>query len=228
MYRIQSKLHRVAVTELRPTQMTVGLKEVERKQQEWAALGKKKRRSAMAEVLFPAVIGPRKAYFILDHHHSAVALANEHADEVGRCSRDLSTLAPDFWIYLDHLSWVHPCDQRQRRSLKRDTLLSGRSALTFRTRFCPVRSWPGRLRQIRCAFWVSLDQLFRAHVRSDWVRSHYPERSSGLCGSPHRRARYLPGWVGERGTRLFSPGCAHAPSGEETPQSPVGAVHREA
>lgn len=53
MYRIESKLERVPVTALRPTQMTVGLQEVERKPQEWAALGKKQRRAATAEVLFP-------------------------------------------------------------------------------------------------------------------------------------------------------------------------------
>jgi hypothetical protein len=206
MYRIQSKLHRVAVTKLRPTQMTVGFREVERKQQEWAALGKKKRRAAMAEVLFPAVIGPRKAYFILDHHHSAVALAHEQAEEVEvGVVTDLSKLkAADFWIYLDHLSWVHPYDQHgKRRSL--NEMPSSLSAL----RDDPYRSLAGEVRDMGgfaksdAPFLEFLwTNYFRAHVRSDWVRSHYRKalkRALRLAASP--KTRYLPGWVGERGDR---------------------------
>jgi hypothetical protein len=204
MYRIQSKLHRVAVTELRPTQMTVGLKEVERKQLEWAALGKKKRRAAMAEMLFPAVIGPRKAYFILDHHHSAVALVNEHADkvEVG-VVEDLSALKPaDFWIYLDHLSWVHPYDQRGRRRSFNE-MPSSLGAL----RDDPYRSLAGEVRDLggfaksNAPFLEFLwTNYFRANVRSDWVSSHYRKalkRALRLAESP--KTQYLPGWVGKRG-----------------------------
>jgi hypothetical protein len=206
MYRIESKLQRVAVTALRPTQMTIGLKEVERKQQEWAALGKKKRRTAMEEVFFPAVIGPRKAYFILDHHHSAVALVNEHAQEVQvGVVKDLSVLdATDFWIYLDHLSWVHPYDQRgKRRSLKE--MPSSLRAL----RDDPYRSLAGEVRDLGgfaksdAPFLEFLwTNYFRANVRPDWVKSHYPKalkRAMRLALSA--KTCYLPGWVGQRGSR---------------------------
>ena len=206
MYRIESKLRKVAVTDLRPTQMTIGLKEVERKQQEWAALGKKKRRAAMAEVLFPAVIGPRNGYFILDHHHSAVALVNEHAQEVQvGVVKDLSVLdATDFWIYLDHLSWVHPYDQRgRRRSLKE--MPSSFRAL----RDDPYRSLAGEVRDLGGFAKSNTPYLeflwtnyFRANVRADWVKSHYRKalkRAMQLALST--KTRYLPGWVGERGGR---------------------------
>jgi hypothetical protein len=203
MYRITSKLQRVPVTDLRPTQMTVGKKEVERKQQEWAGLGKKKRRAAMSEVLFPAVIGPRDAYYILDHHHSAVALVNEHADEVQvGVVKDLSALeATDFWIYLDHLSWVHPYDQRgKRRSLKE--VPSSLRAL----RDDPYRSLAGEVRDLGGFaksdtpflefLWTN---YFRANVRADWLRSHYGKalkRAMRLALSA--KTRHLPGWVGSR------------------------------
>jgi hypothetical protein len=206
MYRIQSRLHRVAVTDLRPTQMTVGFREIERKQQEWAAMGKKKRRAAMAEVLFPAVIGPRKAYFILDHHHSAVALAHEKAEEVEvGVVRDLSALAAaDFWIYLDHLSWVHPYDQHgKRRSF--NSMPSSLAAL----RDDPYRSLAGEVRDLGGFaksdtpflefLWTN---YFRAHVRADWVRAHYGKAlKRALRLAQSSKTRYLPGWVGERGER---------------------------
>ena len=206
MYRIQSKLKIVAVKDLRPTQMTIGLKEVERKQQEWAGLSKKKRRSAMEEVLFPAVIGPRKRYFILDHHHSAVALVRERAQQVQvGVVTDLSALkSADFWIYLDHLSWVHPYDQSgKRRSLKE--MPSSLRAL----RDDPYRSLAGEVRDLGgfsksdAPFLEFLwTNYFRANVRADWVKSHYRKalkRAMRLALS--EKTRYLPGWVGKRGGR---------------------------
>jgi hypothetical protein len=204
MYRIESKLQEVPVAALRPTQMTIGLKEVERKQQEWAALGKKKRRATMREVLFPAVIGPDEAYFILDHHHTAVALVNEHASKVQvGVVKDLSALRPmDFWIYLDHLSWVHPYDQHGRRRSLKD-MPSDLKAL----RDDPYRSLAGEVRD-RGGFAKSdapfLEFLwtnyFRANVRSEWVRSHYRKAlKRALHLALSAKTKHLPGWVGERG-----------------------------
>ena len=205
MYRIKSKLQEVPLSELRPTQMTIGLKEVDRKQQEWAELGKKKRQKAMAEALFPAVIGPAKAYYILDHHHTAVALVKEHARgmiQVGVVT-DLSALSvTEFWIYLDHLSWVHPYDQHgKRRPLKE--MPSSFKAL----RDDPYRSLAGEVRDsggfaksdtpFLEFLWTN---FFRAHVRSSWVHSHYRKalkRAMELAAS--HKTCHLPGWVGTRG-----------------------------
>jgi hypothetical protein len=203
MYRVGSRLRRVLVKDLRPTQMTIGLQEVKRKQQYWAALGKKKRRKAMGEVLFPAVIGPRGAYFILDHHHTAVALVHEHARDVQvGIVKDLSALKPvDFWIYLDHQSWVHPYDQRgRRRSLK--SMPSSLSAL----RDDPYRSLAGEVRDLGgfaksdAPFLEFLwTNYFRAQIRSGTLKSHYHKAlKQALRLAASERTRYLPGWVGER------------------------------
>ncbi|MEJ8859771.1 ParB-like protein [Variovorax robiniae] len=71
----------------------------------------------MRNELFPAVIGPKKTYYILDHHHAAVALVQEKSDRVAvGVAKDLSHLKPaSFWIFLDHFSWVHPYDDKGRR-----------------------------------------------------------------------------------------------------------------
>jgi hypothetical protein len=203
MYRIDSKLQMIAVADLRPTQMTVGLKEVARKRQQWTAMGKKKRRAAMSEVLFPAVIGPGNAYYILDHHHTAVALVEEQAQDVQvGVVKDLSALAAgDFWIYLDHLSWVHPYDQKgKRRSFKQMP-----SSLQ-KLRDDPYRSLAGEVRDLGgfaksdAPFLEFLwTNFFRTNVRADWVRAHYAKalrRAMRLAQSA--KAQYLPGWVGER------------------------------
>ena len=201
MYRIRSKLESIALEQLRPTQMTVGLKEVERKREEWAALGKKKRRAAMKEVFFPAVIGPHGAHFILDHHHLAVALAQEHAKHVQvGVVKDLSVLdAAAFWIYLDHLSWVHPYDERGRRRSFKDMPDSLRSL-----RDDPYRSLAAEVRD--SGGYAKADQPFLEFLWTNFFRANVPAK---ILKSDHRKAlkkalrlalsakaAHLPGWVG--------------------------------
>jgi hypothetical protein len=113
MYKISAQLQEVALQELRPTQMTVGMRETDEKRREWKNLPAKRRAREMCEQLFPAVKGPKGRYYILDHHHLALALLSEKVDTVRvGLVLDLSDLSiDDFWIYLDHRSWVHCYDQ---------------------------------------------------------------------------------------------------------------------
>ena len=203
MYRIENRLKRVLLEKLRPTQMTVGDREVQSKQQGWAALSKKKRRAAMEEVFFPAIVGPHDVYYILDHHHSAVALVNEGAHDVQvGIVKELSALkTEEFWIYLDHVSWVHPYDPRgKRRSLKE--MPSSLSAL----RDDPYRSLAGEVRD-RGGFAKSdmpfLEFLwtnyFRANVSSKVLKSHYKKAIKQALGLAHsEKTQHLPGWVGPK------------------------------
>jgi len=201
VYRIERQLERVLVKDLRPTQMTIGFKEVQRKRESWAKLNKKKRRAAMEEFFFPAVIGPRNAYFVLDRHHAAVALIKEGAEDVQvGVVKDLSSLEEmEFWIYLDHLSWVHPYDQKgKRRSLK--DMPSSLSDL----RDDPYRSLAGDVRDLGgfakadAPFLEFLwTNYFRANVGADLVKSHYAKAVKRALQLAHSsEARYLPGWAG--------------------------------
>jgi hypothetical protein len=112
MFRIDPQLQDVLLKDLRPTQMTIGLREVDEKRKDWAKLTPKRRRREMSDQLFPAVKGPRGRLYVLDHHHLALALLREKVDKVRvGFACDLSELSPeDFWIYLDHRSWVHCYD----------------------------------------------------------------------------------------------------------------------
>ncbi len=160
----------------------------------------------MSEVLFPSVIGPRGAYYILDHHHTAVALVRERADQVQvGIVKDLSILSvTDFWIYLDHLSWAHPYDSHgKRRSLKQIPATLGS------LRDDPYRSLAGEVRDLGGFSKSDTPYLeflwtnyFRAHVPAGWVRSHYGKALRRALHLAHSdKSRYLPGWVGERGGR---------------------------
>jgi hypothetical protein len=102
---------------LRPTQMSVGLAEVAVKRREWALLGKKERHRRLERQVFPAVLGPGKRCFIIDHHHLGLALIEERVPKVWvSLQDDLSWLtAPVFWRTMEFRAWAHPFDEHGQR-----------------------------------------------------------------------------------------------------------------
>jgi len=113
-------LARAPLARLRPTQFTVGYAEVEVKARQWARLGKKQRKIELD--VFPAVLGPGKDHFIVDHHHLGIALLEEGMKEVFvAVLDDLSWLKPSvFWRTMEYRSWTHPFDRRGNRQDYRD------------------------------------------------------------------------------------------------------------
>jgi len=95
---------------LRPTQMTVGYREVTLKRDHWKTLNKKERSAAIDSHSFPAVLGPEKLYYIVDHHHLGRALLEEGVKQVKvMVLKDLSWLDFEiFWRMMEHNQWVHP------------------------------------------------------------------------------------------------------------------------
>jgi hypothetical protein len=58
MYTLGPAVQSVPLKDMRPTQITVGFRKVEKKCDAWAAMNSKKRRAEMSRQLFPAVEGP--------------------------------------------------------------------------------------------------------------------------------------------------------------------------
>jgi hypothetical protein len=202
MYRIESELKEVPLEELRPTQITVGFKEVDAKRKSWSKLSANDRKKAMDEEFFPAVRGPGKKYFVLDRHHAALALAHEKAEcvQVGLV-RDLSALSPgEFWVFLDHYSWMHCYDARGKR----------RAFDKVPKRFedmadDPYRSLAGDLRDQ--GGYSKVDVPFLEFLWANHLRKKVPERM--LVGDPKgalsramkiaasKKSSFLPGWCGK-------------------------------
>jgi hypothetical protein len=98
---------------LRPTQLTVGMAEVEDKKNHLVSLDAKGRKKFMEEHPIPAVLGPGGMLFIVDHHHLGRA-ALEAGLEAGlvQVEDDLSKLSGDvFWREMDRRALVHPLDE---------------------------------------------------------------------------------------------------------------------
>lgn len=91
---VQPVLQPVRLEDLRPTQLTVGMLEVERKRVQWRERPLDKEGVWLGRHMIPAVTGPKGEHWIIDHHHLALALLLEGVEQV------LASVV----VHLDHLS----------------------------------------------------------------------------------------------------------------------------
>ena len=195
------RLVEVEILALRPTQMTAGFAEVALKRAEWASLAKKERRALLASHWFPAVLGPRGRYYIVDHHHLGLAL---HEEGVARVNAmvldDLSYLTPTiFWRVMELNGWVHPFDAGGERRPYTDIPDSIPQLVDD-----AHRSLAGFLRA--AGGFAKDTSPFAEFLWADYLRQHITrgqirkamdvalDEALGLARSP--MARYLPGWSG--------------------------------
>lgn len=97
-------LQPISITDLRPTQMTVGMREVGEKRSHLRKHVAKKIGKYLGAHMIPVVLGPKLRHHIIDHHHLALALHEEGLKHVlVSVVANLSALELDaFWIVLDH------------------------------------------------------------------------------------------------------------------------------
>ena len=122
MHEPEPVLHPIKINELRPTQMTVGLREVARKRANWQARMKKDGGDFLLRHMIPAVRGPKERLWMIDAHHLARALHDEGVGSVlVRVIADLSDLPkPLFQRYMDNRGWLHPFDPTGTRQANKD------------------------------------------------------------------------------------------------------------
>jgi hypothetical protein len=191
----------VPLTDLRPTQMTVGFREVEIKRRQWREADEEARAKLLRRHVVPAVVGPKGRYFIVDHHHFAKALLDEKATLIAvYIVADLEGLAKDeFWIYLDNSDWCHAYDATGNRC-KLSDIPRNLSALADD----PFRSLVGEL--IRAGGCAKDSKPFFEFLWADFLRRRIKhqlvERDFGtalvkaLDLAKSTDAKSLPGWSG--------------------------------
>jgi len=197
----EPRLTTVLVTDLRPTQMTVGLREVAEKRRAW----KEKRKSAEGEFLgrhlIPVLLGPKRRPYVIDHHHLSRALLDEGVKEVATTVvADLSSLTKDaFWVFADNRGWCHPYDARGVRRGFADipTTIAG-------LKDDPYRSLAGELR--RAGGYAKETVPFTEFLWADFLRRLIKVKlveddfatalSKALKLAKSPRAQHLPGWCG--------------------------------
>jgi hypothetical protein len=200
VFRISSELEQATLEELRPTQMTVGMKAVIEKSARWKQLSEQERSARMRAQLFPAVKGVGGLYFILDGHHTALALFNDKAKsvQIGLVA-DLSHLSPDeFWVFLDHRSWVHCYDEDgQRQPLAHIPLrLQELRDDPYRSLAASVQRQGGFCQPDEPFFEFLWANHFRGRIDPLLVANQHEEAVRAALGMSHSEdCAHLPGWV---------------------------------
>jgi hypothetical protein len=206
---------------LRPTQMTLGMREVEEKQKAWRAFDPKKRERFLASHMVPVILGPDKAPYLTDHHHLARALHDNGVKSVfTTVIADLHRLDEDaFWTVLDFRAWTHPYDSKGRRRPYADL-----PKTIDRMKDDPFRSLAGELR--RLGGFAKDSTPFSEFLWADFLRRRITEKAAqktfkeslalALQLARSEEASYLPGWCAPRATHKKARGKekdAGAPAG---------------
>ena len=107
----------VGVGDLLPTQMTVGMREVELKRKRWREKNCSKAASYLNAHRIPVILGPGTRPYIIDRHHLALALYDEGVGEIPiSIVANLSGLGfNQFWSTLESCNWARPFDDEGRR-----------------------------------------------------------------------------------------------------------------
>ena len=110
----QSAIVKCKISELHPTQISVGLLEVKEKKHELNKLRGHDLKKFEKDNPEPSVKGPGGGLYIIDHHHLALALYDIGEDNT-YCSlkADYSNLGvSEFWARMDRQKWVYPYDEK--------------------------------------------------------------------------------------------------------------------
>ena len=191
----------VAIKDLRPTQITVGFREVAEKRKRWQELAGPKGEEFLGQHMIPVILGPKGRHYVIDHHHLVRALQEEGVRNILiTVVADLRDVHKDsFWVVLDNRCWCHPYDSRGRRR-GFDEIPSSISQLADD----PFRSLAGELR--RAGGFAKDATPFSEFIWADFLRRRIERKQiekdfpsavrKALKLAKSGDAGYLPGWCG--------------------------------
>ncbi len=195
-------LQPVPISSLRPTQMTVGMREVREKRKRWRARkSKRKQAESLGKHQIPVVLGPDGRHYVVDHHHLARALHEEGVKDIlVSVIADLTMVnRAAFWGVLDNRRWVYPYDAKGERRHFREIPKS-----IAELKDDPFRSLAGELR--RAGGYAKDTTPFSEFLWADFLRRRMSRRSveadfakavgKALTLAKGKDAVYLPGWCG--------------------------------
>jgi hypothetical protein len=189
----------IPVADLRPTQITVGMREVLEKRKRWREMRKKG--EFLGKHMIPVILGPKLRHYVIDHHHLARALHDEDVKNVAvTVVANLSKLESDaFWTVMDNRNWMHPFDADGRRRSYSDIPKSVSDLIDD-----PFRSLAGELR--RAGGFAKDTTPFSEFLWADFLRRRIKRKSieedfgqaieKALQLARSADAAYLPGWCG--------------------------------
>lgn len=198
---IEPILHPISLRDLKPTQMTIGLYEVEQKREEWRARVNRDGGDFLGAHVIPAVLGPGGHFWMIDHHHLARALHEEGVQHVlvSIIARLDHLPKRRFFAFMDSHNWLHPYDDQGRRCDWKDLPRHiGKLAND------PYRSIAGQVR--RLGGFAKSATPYAEFLWADFYRDRIPLRHLGekfekalrkaLDLARSQSAKHLPGYSG--------------------------------
>jgi hypothetical protein len=191
----------VSILDLRPTQITVGYREVDQKRKHFKALNDTAGDSFLGRHQIPSVLGPKGRHYIVDNHHLARALHDDDVEAVlVTVVADLSALSKiSFWRFLDNRNWCHTYNAEGER-VGFDEIPTSIAKL----KDDPYRSLAGELRHAG-GFAKDLTP-FSEFLWADFLRGRIKPKAiadsfdtalaRALKLAKSREAAFLPGWCG--------------------------------
>jgi len=192
----------IPILSLRPTQMTVGMREVKEKRKRWREhTSAKKQAELLGKHMIPVVVGPDRGNYVVDHHHLARALHDEGVKDIlVTVIGDLTMVDRDaFWGVMDNKRWVYPYDAKGVRRPFKDIPKS-----VAALKDDPFRSLAGELR--RAGGFAKDTTPFSEFLWADFLRRKMSRKSveadfsrsmeKALAFAKNKDAVYLPGWCG--------------------------------
>lgn len=191
----------IAIADLKPTQITVGMHEVDQKRERWRKLSEAKGDVYLGRHQIPSVLGPKGRHYIIDNHHLARAMWDEGVrDVLVTVQADLSALSKEsFWRYLDNRALCHPYNNEGKR-VAFDEIPSSITKLVDD----PYRSLAGNLRHV--GGYAKDMTPFSEFLWADFMRSRIKRKAietdfttalkKALTLAKSDAASYLPGWCG--------------------------------
>src|SRR6202035_1850775 len=192
----------IPILSLRPTQMTVGIREAKEKRKRWREQkSEKKKAESRGKHMIPVVYGPDERYYVVDPHHLARALHDEGVKDIlVTVIGDLRMVDRDaFWGVMDNKRWVYPYDAKGERRHFKDI-----PKKITDLKDDPFRSLAGELR--RAGGFAKDTTPFSEFLWADFLRRKMSSKSvnddfdkameKSLALAKSKAAIYLPGWCG--------------------------------
>ncbi len=193
--------HPVDISDLRPTQITVGCREVETRAAKMKKLAGKDGEKLLRTHIIPVVKGPKDRFYVIDHHHLCRALMLAGMDKVSvTVVLNLQRLDTDaFWVFMDNRGLVHPFDEDGKRKGYEDIPKAIKNMVDD-----PFRSLAGALRRkggyakdtTPFSEFLWADFLRRRFNRSEVEKNFEATLEAAYELAKRTEADYLPGWCG--------------------------------
>ena len=194
-------LQPVEIVDLRPTQISLGMREVQERREQWRERSGKDLEVFLSRHVVPTVMGPKQRHYLLDHHHLIRAMIDEGVKTVMvSVTADLSELSKNsFWVVLDNRSLCHPYDGAGRR---RDFDAIPKSIAKmeddpFRSLAAELRRAGGFAKDPTPFSEFQWADFLRSRIKPQKLRADFAEAlTQALALAKGRDAKYLPGWCG--------------------------------